>query len=176
MVQWLNNSMAQLFAVLTLFSRCAYAQTETVNKVVNGVNFNIAVFDYGIGISDAKQTEIDTMSPSLNFFHGTNFTVLQKTNKIKAQKGLEFGINFRVSTSADSDITITTVWVFPQPIFNAHLEKKFKELPRPLEVDNSYNGYAAYKFEQYYEMVKGEWRYQLYYNNELLYSKSFFVE
>jgi hypothetical protein len=176
MAQLLNSAMAQLSAILILFSNAIYAQSETISKNVNGIKFTITVFDYGIGVSDDNSKEIDTSSPTLNYFHGDQFIVTQKTDHITAQKNLKFGLNYSVSTNIDSAIDIVTVWVFPKPIFNPHLEKRFPSLARTHEIYNSYNGYACYIFEQYFEMEKGEWQFRLYYNNELLYSKSFWVE
>src|SRR5579864_8693063 len=97
-------SIYRICLLLFLYSNSIYAQPETINKEVNGVKIKIAVFDYGIGISNANKTEIDTSSPTLNYFEGSKFTIFQKTNKIIAQKGIEFGLNYAVRTSADSGI------------------------------------------------------------------------
>lgn len=115
-------------------------------------------------------------SPSGNYTIGYDLELKEITDTIPAQVGIKFGFMYQLITEFNQEPLITEeVWTSPKEIVNKEGEK-FKEIRIESEVEANKGIYSMYFFEEPFEVIPGEWKFQLFYGGKELYKKSFFVK
>jgi hypothetical protein len=151
--------LAKLFLILG----CAASQVDS-QKI-----FGAETLDYGICNINLKETVSSdtTASGGYNITKGVVF--ISKTTNIPAEKGISFGIKYVVNGEPEgSKVKLKVVAIHPP------IKGKIKSSAM---VDAKIGTWRVdhYTFNESYELVEGEWIFQIYYKENLLIEKSFMV-
>ena len=150
-------------AILFFIFGCAGSQVDPKNI------YGAEILDYGICTINLKETVSSdtTASGGYNVTEGVKFT--KKTTNIPAEKEISFGIKYVVNGKPEgSKVKLKVIAIHP-PIKGRTKSSAM--------VDAKVGTWRAdfYTFNENYELVEGEWIFQIYYKNNLLIEKSFTV-
>ena len=150
-------------AMLIFIFGCAGSQIDPKNI------FGAETLDYGICIINLKKTVSSdtTASGGYNVTEGVIFK--NKTTNIPAEKGISFGIKYVVNGEPEgSKVKLKVVAIHP-PIKGRTKSSAM--------VDAKVGTWRAdfYTFNENYELLEGEWIFQIYDRDNLLIEKSFTV-
>ena len=167
----MKKNIIYLLLILTI-SGCS-----TLRKTSNDSSFKISFKEFGYGICETKTVSSEEMenSPSKNHTFSTRFTLIQQTDRIPGKIGQKFGIEYKIKSNITRDILVEQVWIFPKSITDDK-GKEFNELRYKIDKSTNDKTYSTYVIEKDYEVVKGEWTYQMFYGGEKIYERKFFVE
>ena len=159
----LMKSHLTCLAILICLLGCAGSQVERKN--VDGAK----ILDYGMCTINLKETAPSdtTASGGYNATEGVIFT--SKTTNIPAEKGISFGIKYVVDGDPEgSKIKLKVVAIHPS------IKGKIRSSAM---VDAKAGTWRAdfYTFNEDYELVEGEWIFQVYWKDNLLIDQSFTV-
>jgi len=161
-----------VFFLGILISSCSvFKKVEKENTIT--VNFK--ELSYGTCTTKTIYTEKQKNSPSGELTLSNNFKLIEQTNKIPASLGQRFGVEYILQSNVTTDIIVEQVWIFPTSIKNEK-GKIYKELRYKAEKPTNDETYSVYAFDKEFEIVKGEWIFQMIYNGNLLCEKKFYVE
>ncbi|PZF74322.1 DUF3859 domain-containing protein [Taibaiella soli] len=117
---------------------------------------------YGIGTPNSDHSE---------------FTIKEPVDTIPLELGKEFGVRYSLESNFDEEVTIQTVWTFPDSMINAEEGgEKHIYLPRNKTVQPNESRFTAYILEEKTELIPGKWFLSIYYEGKLLYRKVFFLK
>ena len=147
------------------------------SKTSNDSNLKIDFQELGYGICETKTIYNETMknSPSGNHIISTGFTLIEQTDRIHGKIGQKFGVEFNMKSNITKEILIEQVWIFPKLITDDN-GKTFNETRYMVEKYTNEKTYSTYTLEKDYEIVKGEWVYQMFYNGKKLYERKFYID
>ena len=146
--------MKNLYLLLLLFliSSCDYTYVR-----------NIKITSYGL--TDNKVIDVidrpDLPAGKLDVYNDWN--LLKKTNMIPAEKGVEFGIEYKVDAfSLQSDFDVEEIIIFPEGGITNPENKIHQEIDseKALLTKNE-KGSFTYKMEYDWEVVPGNWVFQV---------------
>jgi hypothetical protein len=157
------KSHLTILAMLIFIFGCAGSQVDPKNI------FGAEIIDYGICTINLKETVSSdtTASGYYNVTEGVEFT--DKTTNISAAMGISFGIKYVVNGEPEgSKVKLKLVVIHPP------IKGKAKSSAM---VDAKIGTWRAdfYTFNENYELVEGEWIFQIFYKDDLLIDKSFTV-
>ena len=123
-----------------------------------------------VGIVEDENTPMGYSNAVDNVVH------VKKTTKIPAQLGVEFGTEWETKSKEDGFIQVERVWIFPRPMINYNGES-FSEI-RTTEyiMANGGHEFSGYSFEKEFEIIKGTWTYQVFYNGKKVLEQKFQVK
>ncbi len=167
--------MKSIFSYIVIFfllSSCATKKTITSDSSV-AIDF----IELGYGICSIKTTATKTMdnAPSGMRNVSTDFKIVEKTNTIPCKKGEQFGVNYLLKSDTYKNLPIEFVWTFPKTITNDK-GNIFKEFRYKNFVATNNSQHEAYSLNKPYLIVKGEWKYQMFYEGKKIYEKRFYLE
>ena len=137
-------------AYLTNYGLCQFSFTETVENP-NAITGQSAIVD---GIQ-----------------------WLKKTTKVPAQKGVSFGIEYRVNHHSDEPIKLQEVILFPSAgLTHPDTGKNQKQESFEVELIPGEPSFTCYTFDYPWEIVKGTWTFQVSSDGRRLLEKSFTIE
>jgi len=146
--------MKNLYLLLLLFliSSCDYTYIR-----------NIKITSYGI--TDNKVIEVidrpDSPAGKVDVYNDWN--LLKKTNMIPAEKGVEFGIEYKVDAfSLQSDIEVEEIIIFPEGGITNPKSKVSQKIDSEMTLltKNEKESFS-YKMEYDWEVVPGNWVFQV---------------
>jgi hypothetical protein len=139
---------------------------------------DIKIKELGYGQSNAKILVRDRLQNTPSEEHLTTdyqLNIIKKTDTIDAQTGAQFGVEYIISSKANKELLITTVWKYPYGVKN----KKGEIIPETryqvMKPANQYT-YSNFTMTEQGEVVKGLWTLELYYESKLLYSRTFILK
>ncbi|MFN6943351.1 MAG: DUF3859 domain-containing protein [Cytophagaceae bacterium] len=137
----------------------------------------IEVNEIQYGICETKRARIENMesSPSGNHIRSTEFSLVEQTDRIPGNIGQKFGVEFIIKSTIENYIFVEQVWMFPKSIIDDE-GKTFNELRYKIKKPTNKKTYSTYTLEKEYEIVKGVWTYQMFYEGEKIYERKFYVE
>ena len=159
-----------IYLVLFLsFTGCSIFKNESSLKI------NVEELGYGIG--ETKSVSIKTMDNSPTGTHrlSKGFTITQKTDTIPGEIGKQFGVVYIMHATIYKDILVEQVWTFPAPMVDDN-GKEFKELRYQILKSTNEETYSTYFLEKEYEVIKGEWIYQMFYDDQKIFERKFYIE
>jgi hypothetical protein len=161
-----------LFCSVTIIIFCCFSKGKTAQPAA----FKIDVKELSYGICKTKQIETENSenSPTGHHIISEGFNLVKRTDTIPGELGLVFGIEFILSTKETTSIDIEKAWIFPSEMKDEK-GKSFKEVRYSLELNTNEITFSTYKFENQYEIVKGEWTYQMSYKGKKIYEKKFYI-
>jgi hypothetical protein len=158
--------------ILLLISGCSIFKKphDTTPLTVDFVELN-----YGICDQDLLKYKKQKNTPTGTRGVVSGFNLIEQTDTIPGEKGLTFGVEYLLKSKMRGHITIEQVWVFPTIVTNEKGEK-YKEIRYPFSKPTNKKTATTFTFVEDYEIVKGEWKYQLFFKGDLLYERKFYVE
>jgi hypothetical protein len=139
----------------------------------DGIRFH--EINYGIGTAQNVKITPDLLGPTGKTMTGDRFVIAEQTDTVPAKIGTEFGVKYSVSTANYENVELTKVWIFPATMSNSVTHKKYDRLIKTLWLKPERATYSSYKLEDSFELIKGDWKFRIYYKHHLLYSKHFEV-
>lgn len=167
----MRKTIIYLLLIMTI-SGCS-----TLKKMSNDSSSKVSFKEFGYGICETKSVYNEEMenSPSRNHTLSTRFTLIQQTDRVPGKIGQKFGIEYKIKSNITRDILVEQVWIFPKPITDEK-GKEFKELRYKMEKSTNDKTFSTYVMEKDYEVVKGEWTYQMFCDGDKIYERKFYVE
>ncbi len=148
-----------------IFSHHATAEQQYYGKII----------DYGI-LKVEKEIRNHTASGSADHVTEVLYkNVSNTTNIIPLKKGLTFGYVFKILPNTKSEtIEIYVIGIHPAMKKQSHskIETSYKYKD---SIQLGKERYAGYTFNEDYEMVEGDWKIQIWFNERMLCEKSFKV-
>ena len=147
----------------------ACSTTKTTNETSD-----VAVIPLGSGICGVTVTNAFYMknAPSKIHYESSDFKLIEKTNKIPAFLGQRFGTDFIVKAEEYKKIPVDIVWTYPAPITNSE-GKTYKTLKYQENIPTNKNFHTTYALNEDYLVVKGDWKYQMFYKGRKIYENKF---
>lgn len=149
-----------LFLLMFLFSQAGYADEKRT----------IYDFEYGIFSSGTDNYEEGDKSVSSN-------GELEKTTIIKAKLGTKFGVRYWLSRAGFvGEPTLHLIYIIPTMInpSTSEVMDKIEILQEESKLD--YQHTMAFEFANQYELVPGEYRFYVFFENQKLLEQVFQVE
>ena len=100
------------------------------------------------------------------------FKIRERTDIIPAEMEVCFGSFYMILSNKYAILPITSVWKFPKPITNKE-KQTLTHITYTDYIQTSNLNYSFYLLEEHFEVIPGIWELQLFYKNELLYSRKF---
>ena len=165
-----------LLSSLILFSALLTSCADTHPRI-QGLDVNLQVQELKSGMSESRTVYKKEMtdSPSGLQSFSDHFRVVKQTDSIPARLGQKFGVIFQMNSNVDDFLEVEQVWIFPSPIRFAD-GKEFKEVRYNIEKPTNEPTFSFYELENEYEVVKGEWIYQMFYKGKKIFEKKFYLE
>jgi hypothetical protein len=118
--------------------------------------------DYGIFEPvGAERVKLEA-APSGEKLTPTSVKYLDRTRWIPARKGIRFGFDYEILNATEGPVEVTVLVKHPEmrkP--DGTLSKGFKFKERVPLVDGKARGFTGYSFDHDYELVPGEWKFEL---------------
>jgi hypothetical protein len=140
-----------------------------------GPKVQVKEISYGICKTKTVQVEETDNSPSGHHIYSEGFNLIKRTDTIPGELGVTFGMEFILSSKTTGTVNIEKAWIFPHTITDDK-GKEFKEIRYTMEKTTNEITYATYTLEKPFEIVKGQWAYQLSYNGKLIYERKFYIK
>jgi hypothetical protein len=132
------------------------------------------ITEYGVFKAEAVQKvgAADTSLKHVVTLGGV--TLVEQTESIVAKKGLRFGIRYRVK-GADLEITVVTIKLRHPAMTNPKTRKTFtlEQWHQKPKADGL--GYAGFTMDSDWEIVSGDWTFEVWADGSKLAEKSFSV-
>ncbi len=157
-----------LFLLTLLLPTSLYAQDVYIN----------AAEVVGFGIFKAKKTNFSAgfreTAPQADNVEGVRF--IEFTRDIPASEGLGFGIEYVINTVPKGrPIAVTSTIHFPEPGLVRPNGKTYTTSTERIHTKIGEPTFYGYGFDEDWEMVPGEWVFEIRHKNTLLVKKSFNV-
>ncbi len=149
-----------------------FSQTKVNFKSYGTLEFKELYF----GLAKVKGRTIEQLSTSPTGTHGwlEDFEILNKTDSIKVLPKANFGVVYIVNAKDTLDIDVVIEWIYPQKIINDKGEK-FKSIKYTTKRPTNIPSASSYSLDEPYEMVKGEWKMNIYIENKRVCNKTFIL-
>lgn len=148
---------------------------DTAKRTIKVMEVDFKELKYGICETEAIYSEKMTSSPSGKRTYSSGFKLLEQTERVPAILGQKFGIEYEITSSFTGEITVEQVWIFPTKIRDEN-GGEFKEVRYKIDKSTNERTYSTYTLEKDYEVVKGEWTYQMYFNGKRIHERKFYLE
>jgi hypothetical protein len=134
----------------------------------------IKIVDYGLYEREITK-RVKTEYGAADFIK--NVKLVEKTEKIPAKIGTSFGLQFLVEGKPKGEaVVLKIVLLFPQPgLRNPKTDKIYHKLEGPNKCMIGETSYTGFEFEQEWNLVPGEWKIQLWYNDKMMAEKAFSI-
>ncbi len=163
--------MKVVFTLLTLLVlQTSFSQTTVKSKTLGDLEFK--ELDYGLAKVNGRTSEKLSTSPTGTHGWLADFEIIDKTYSIQALPKANFGVVYIVNANDTVDIDVVIEWIYPKKITNEKGET-FKSIKytttRPTNIPSA----SSYSLDEPYEMVKGDWKMNIYIENKRVCSKTF---
>lgn len=160
-------------ATAIFLTACASTSALTSDQVSQ---IDVEVESYGLyEISQVKEVNNDTYIAGSSLTAGS-YVLSEQTDTITAKVGTTFGASFKFSgLPTKQKIIFREVMKFPEMTDpDTGMTQSYYESSR--EFKNGTRKYKGFTFEYDWELVKGDWIYQIYYQDTLLAEQAFKVK
>jgi len=156
----------------SLFFYTAFAQT-TVKSKANGT-LEFKELDYGV--ADVVNGKVEKLknAPTGNHEWLEDFVITKTTDSVPAMLKTNFGVVYQVIAKDTVDIDVVIEWIYPKKITNEKGEK-FKSVKYTTHRPTNIPSASSYSLDAPYELVKGEWKENIYIEDKLVYTKTFIL-
>jgi hypothetical protein len=159
-----------LFAILFLsFISNAVGQTRSRK-------FEFIEKSYGIYKSHISTKDATISSTSVEHSVLDGISLVKKTQKITAILGVEFGVEYFLKSSLNDTIPLEIEWIYPKDIIDPASKKKVKSIRYGINLPVNFINNGNYTLEKPFEVVKGNWKLNIYYKNKVIYRREFILE
>jgi len=166
--------MKKLSIVLIILLHLSFSCKTT--KILN--EEKVKVQELGYGICSTKTVKIDDLSTSPTGQHLSGekkLNIIKKTDTISIDDGVQFGIEYIITSPKTEIIPIKTIWIYPDGLKDNHGQpiKKTEYFVR--KKTNEYT-YSNYTLGPRAEMVTGDWVLELYFDDKQILRKIFHLK
>ena len=161
---------ASFLLLLGTFSNLLFAECTNIE--------GIEILNFGLySIKEVRVENIDS-NPDGKVRVFQNIINTEKTWNIPAKLKTSFGLKYKIAGAPlDCETEIKRVTLYPEPgLKNPQTGSSINSLEKKLKLKVGQSYALGFIFNEPWEMVKGEWKYQLWHNNHLLAEKTFYVE
>lgn len=159
----------RLFLLCLLLPLNALA-TDTLINAAETLAFGVFT-SYGKDSTTLSATDDAPPVDSVKSYRFREFT-----NRIPMQIGTEFGIEYQINTRPKGrPINISTVIIFPEPGLIRPGGKTYKKSTETKRTSIGKGHLHGYGFDEDWELVPGEWIFEVWYKNARLVKKSFTI-
>ena len=149
----------------------------TIGSPTYAENLSARVTQYGIYSRGYEVVEKDSASPSEFYRRTSEIRLLQQTNNIPMKLGIKFGYCFEISGSALNEITLTEKVSHPEIKRNDGKVTKNFSTPRRIPVVNGVGGSCGgYSLDHGFELIPGDWKFELFNGKQRLLVQEFLVK
>jgi hypothetical protein len=128
---------------------------------------------FGTATSTTVLKEDMANSPSGDHSVVANQVFTKKTDKIEAKKGVEFGVEYKLTSNKNDTARLDIEWIFPTAMTDLEKKTSYKSLRYPIDMPlNSINA-STYGLENDFEVIKGTWQLNIYYAGKMIYARKF---
>ena len=159
-------------------SSCMYAATLlllitgfTASKNTAALQVSLKEISYGT-YHTAGGTVESKDSPTGRHSVITNFSLIHQTDTIDVALGETFGMEYSIVSKTKKMVNIKRVWELPKAMVDGR-GNTFKEISREEEENVNVNTITTYELEEDFELLPGNWTLKFYYENKLLYQRTF---
>jgi hypothetical protein len=160
-----------LVASFFLFTS-SFAQTTVVSKTNGPLQF----VELDHGLASVVEGTSDNLGKTPTGTHGwlKDLVITKVTDSIEVKPKANFGVVYIVRAKDTADIDVVIEWIYPGTITNEKGEK-FKSIKYTTRRPTNIPSASSYSLDAPYEMVKGQWKLNLYIENKNVYSRTFFL-
>ena len=161
-----------LLISLLLVASAGFSQAS--NKPEQKKPFKFIELNHGLGaLKEPKQSKNRDSS-----VWGKNpykpFKVVISTDSVPAKLNYVFGVEFKVAGKDTPDLAYTQEWIYPTPMKEDD-GRKYRSAKINAAMSTNTANTCNYTFNESYELLKGNWKLNIYVENELMYSHTFIV-
>jgi hypothetical protein len=158
---------ALLFAYHSIF-----AQNKIYSRDLGPLEF--VELDHGLAKVEEGTSEKLENSPTKTHGWLKDFVITKVTDSIQIEPKANFGVVYEIKARDSFDLDIDIEWIYPKTIKNEKREK-FKSIRYTTRRPTNTPSASSYSLDAPYEMVSGTWVLNLYLENKLIYTKSFYL-
>lgn len=163
--------MKAIFTFLTLLLfQSSFSQITVKSKTYGDLEF--IELDYGLAKVKGRTTESLSTSPTGTHGWLEDFEIIDKTFSIQTLPKANFGVVYMVKAKDTVDINVEIEWIYPKEITNEKGEK-FERIKYSTKRPTNIPSASSYNLDEPYEMVKGDWKMNIYIENKRVCSKTF---
>jgi len=159
-----------LILLTLLISKTTFSQTLVNSKSYGDLEFK--ELDYGLAKVKGRRTEKLSKSPTGNHGWLKDFEIINKSDSIQVLPKANFGVVYIVSAKDTVDIDVVIEWIYPKEITNDK-GKKFRSIKYTTKRPTNIPSASSYSLDELYEMVKGDWKMNIYIENKRVCSRTF---
>ena len=161
-----------LLFVTILFAEFACAQTTVESKANGPLQF----IELDHGVAEVVDGKVEKLKTSPTGTHGwlADFVITKVTDSVEAIIKNNFGVVYQVKAKDTVDIDVVIEWIYPEKITNDE-GKKFKSIKYTTQRPTNIPSASSYSLDAPYELVKGNWKMNIYLENKLVYTRTFFL-
>ena len=163
--------MKVIFTLLTLLIfQTTFSQTTVNSKSYGTLEFK----ELDFGLAKVKGGRTEQLSTSPTGTHGwlEDFEIINKSDSIQVLPKANFGVVYIVNAKDTVDIDVVIEWIYPEKITNDKGEK-FKSIKYTTKRPTNIPSASSYSLDEPYEMVKGDWKMNIYIENKRVCSRTF---
>jgi hypothetical protein len=170
-----NESLFRFRVSRTFFLSLLLCACAERTKQVKPISLEVKELDSGIGYSRTIHKEHMPESPSSQRAFSDDFQIVEQSDTVPARLEQKFGVIFQMNSDIDQLLEVEQVWIFPSPIRLAD-GREYKEVRYEISKPTNEPTYSFYELESQYELVKGEWIYQMFYQEKKIFEKKFLLK
>ncbi len=161
-----------LLVATILFTKIACAQTN-VESTTNGP---LQFIELDHGVAEVVDGKVEKLKSSPTGTHGwlADFVITKVTDSVEAVIKNNFGVVYQIKAKDTVDIDVVIEWIYPEKITNDK-GKKFKSIKYTTHRPTNIPSASSYSLDAPYELVKGNWTMNIYLENKMVYSRTFFL-
>lgn len=99
-------------------------------------------------------------------------TLLKKTQSVDAKIGAAFGVEYKLAGKQNDTIPIELEWVFPSEMTDQK-GNHYNSIRYPVDLPANLVNASVYSLDNDYEVVKGTWTFNIYYQDKVIFSRKF---
>ncbi len=163
--------MKVIFTLLTLLIfQTTFSQTTVNSKSYGTLEFK----ELDFGLAKVKGGTTEQLSNSPTGAHGwlEDFEIINKSDSIQVLPKANFGVVYIVNSRDTVDIDVVIEWIYPEKITNDKGEK-FRSIKYTTKRPTNIPSASSYSLDEPYEMVKGDWKMNIYIENKRVCSRTF---
>ena len=154
-----------VFISLIFIHTVAQAQTQR--------RFRFVEITYGL-FTIGPVTNNGVLSPSAsNNVLAINAEYINKTDRIYVKPGNQFGVEYRLSGKPNDSVSVEAEWVFPEALIDPSKKIRTTSIRNTTNLPCNKTIASTYQLNNTFEMMKGKWYFNLYYQDKLIYTREF---
>ena len=105
-----------------------------------------------------------------------NITLIEKAERIKAEKGIEFGVEYFLKSNQTATIKLEIEWKFPKEVTDPSKNIKSRKIKYAIALPTNFVNNSNYTLENDFEVIKGNWQLIIRHKEKVVYARQFVLE